>query len=107
MDVFVGTFAEQLAPYAVQLGEQLKNTFMRMMSDVKAQSEANGSGDANYDEASDKTMAAMGVMQTVTTLIISLDHSPEIVAKLEEAVLPIVRHVLEEGEIGMAYDSAL
>ncbi|KAJ2796906.1 Nonsense-mediated mRNA decay protein 5 [Coemansia furcata] len=67
---------------------------MRIMSD--AVSKATDVSSANVDDMSDKTMAAMGVLKTLGTLVLNLEGSPEVVYNLEEVLFPVVRFVLEE-----------
>ncbi|KAI9304897.1 armadillo-type protein [Cunninghamella echinulata] len=100
MEEFVEVFAEQLTPFAVQLCSQLRDTFLRIMEDF-AQSnqaaEANDDDDLNgdLDDISDKTMAAMGVLKTIGTLILSLESTPDILQQLENALLPVITYTLK------------
>ncbi|CAO3652340.1 unnamed protein product [Cunninghamella blakesleeana] len=117
MEEFVEVFAEQLTPFAVQLCTQLRDTFLRIMeelSQAKAQHGNNNSNNSNnsnnnnnnnegeenasfsgdIDELSDKTMAAMGVLKTIGTLILSLESSPEVLQQLENALLPVITYTL-------------
>jgi hypothetical protein len=98
MEEFVEVFAEQLTPFAVQLCIQLRNTFLRIMEDL-AQSYQNNDDDHlddDVDESSDKTMAAMGVLKTIGTLILSLESTPDILQQLENALLPVITYTLEK-----------
>ncbi|CAO3651162.1 unnamed protein product [Cunninghamella echinulata] len=102
MEEFVEVFAEQLTPFAVQLCTQLRDTFLRIMeelSQAKVQhgndGDENGSINGDIDELSDKTMAAMGVLKTIGTLILSLESSPEVLQQLENALLPVITYTLE------------
>lgn len=92
MEEFVEVFAEQLTPFAVQLCTQLRDTFMRIMEEL-AQTHRDANED--IDESSDKTMAAMGVLKTIGTLILSLDSSPDILEQLEHVLLPVITFTLE------------
>src|SRR5690554_2278496 len=65
MDEFVEVFAQDLAPFAVQLCEQLRDTFLRICDDMGPSADGEEEiSDHAIDEASDKTMAAMGVLKT-------------------------------------------
>ncbi|KAG0017779.1 hypothetical protein BGZ80_007926 [Entomortierella chlamydospora] len=102
MDEFVEVFAQDLAPFAVQLCEQLRDTFLRICEDMaKGSDEADDLTDAAIDEASDKTMAAMGVLKTMGTLIISLESTPEVLNQLEIALLPVIQFTLQNAIIDL------
>ncbi|KAJ2722037.1 Nonsense-mediated mRNA decay protein 5 [Coemansia sp. Benny D115] len=102
IDEFVEVFADRMSPFAVQLCQQLCDTFTRVMEDVNSTitgSEVPG----DIDEMTDKTMAAMGVLKTIGTLVLNLESSPEVVYKLEEVVFPVIRHVLDQRMVDL-YD---
>ncbi|KAG0369812.1 hypothetical protein BGZ54_008807, partial [Gamsiella multidivaricata] len=91
MDEFVEVFAQDLAPFAVQLCEQLRDTFLRICADMGPSADGlEDVSDRAIDEASDKTMAAMGVLKTMGTLILSLESTPEVLNQLEIALLPVI-----------------
>ncbi|RCH94560.1 hypothetical protein CU097_000253, partial [Rhizopus azygosporus] len=100
MEEFVEVFAEQLTPFAVQLCTQLRDTFLRIMEDLNQNNALNSADDDEFDgdidELSDKTMAAMGVLKTIGTLILSLESTPEILQQLENALLPVITYTLEK-----------
>ncbi|KAK3816011.1 MAG: armadillo-type protein [Benniella sp.] len=89
MDDLVEVFAQDLAPFAVQLCEQLRDTFLRICGDMGP----NGQEDTSDD--TDKTMAAMGVLKTISTLILSLESTPDVLSQLEVALLPVVTFTLQ------------
>jgi hypothetical protein len=97
MEEFVEAFAEHLTPFAVQLCAQLRDTFMRIMEEV-TQANQLKSDDPNQEEMeeiSEKTMAAMGVLKTIGTLVLSLESTPEILQQLELIVLPVITYTLQ------------
>ncbi|KAG0768001.1 hypothetical protein G6F57_006285 [Rhizopus arrhizus] len=101
MEEFVEVFAEQLTPFAVQLCTQLRDTFLRIMEELNQSNALNNAEDddefdGDIDELSDKTMAAMGVLKTIGTLILSLESTPEILQQLENALLPVITYTLEK-----------
>ena len=61
--------------------------------------------DEDFNECSDKTFAAIGVLKTISTLCISVDNSKEILSKLEEVVAPIIAFIFEKS-IEDLYDDA-
>ncbi|KAF9202388.1 hypothetical protein BGZ49_007438 [Haplosporangium sp. Z 27] len=96
MDDFVEVFAQDLAPFAVQLCEQLRDTFLRICADMGPNSDGlDDISDRALDEASDKTMAAMGVLKTMGTLILSLESTPEVLNQLEITLLPVITFTLQ------------
>ena len=63
-------------------------------------------GDGNLEpselDISDKTMAASGVLKTITTVLLSLESTPDLLSRLENALLPVLTYTLENtitGEI--------
>ncbi|KAF8934669.1 hypothetical protein BGZ52_003629 [Haplosporangium bisporale] len=104
MDEFVEVFAQDLAPFAVQLCEQLRDTFLRICEDMGAGKGTDGLDDLSdsaIDEASDKTMAAMGVLKTMGTLIMSLESTPEVLNQLELALMPVITFTLQNAIIDL------
>ncbi|KAI8097286.1 armadillo-type protein [Halteromyces radiatus] len=106
MEEFVEIFAVQLTPFAVQLCTQLRDTYLRIMEEISQAKTQNGNGiegggedevsfNGDIDELSDKMMAAMGVLKTIGTLILSLESSPEVLQQLEDALLPVITYTLE------------
>ncbi|KAF9586016.1 hypothetical protein BGW38_010410 [Lunasporangiospora selenospora] len=96
MEEFVEVFAQDLAPFAVQLCEQLRDTYLRICEDMIKHTDAEDDlSDSAIDEASDKTMAAMGVLKTMGTLILSLESTPEVLNQLELALMPVVTFTLQ------------
>ncbi|KAJ2764588.1 Nonsense-mediated mRNA decay protein 5, partial [Coemansia nantahalensis] len=81
----------------------LCDTFMRVMGDVVTNTPKLTAD--NIDDISDKTMAAMGVLKTLGTLVLNLEGSPEVVFSLEAVVYPVIRFVLEQHVVDL-YDEA-
>ncbi|CAG8478067.1 8378_t:CDS:10, partial [Cetraspora pellucida] len=97
MEDFVEVFSKELSPFAIQLCEQLRNAFLRIMQDYQNAPAVPGSDDI-YDSSYDcgeKTLAAAGVLKTITTLILSLESTPEILSQLETVLLPVITFTLE------------
>ncbi|KAI8100099.1 armadillo-type protein [Halteromyces radiatus] len=99
MEEFVEVFADQLTPFAVQLCTQLRDTFLRIMEDFSQSNQLADSNDdddfGDLDDVSDKIMAAMGVLKTIGTLILSLESTPDILQQLENALLPVITYTLK------------
>ncbi|KAG0229469.1 hypothetical protein BGW42_001559 [Actinomortierella wolfii] len=103
MDEFVEVFADDLAPFAVQLCEQLRDTFLRIVEELgnKGTDGQDDVSDSAIDEASDKTMAAMGVLKTMGTLILSLESTPEVLNQLELALLPVITFTFQNAIVDL------
>lgn len=86
MESIAANYPEQLAPYAVQLGIQLRDSFLRIAGDIDF--------DSVDDDVSERIMAAIGIMKTISTLVVSLDSSSHILAELEVVVAPVVSTTL-------------
>lgn len=98
MEDFVEVFSEQLTPFAVALCEQLRDTYMRIIRELLERNEAKASqnGDAEYGEyLDDKSIAALGVLQTIGTLILTLEASPDVLLHLETILMPVITITLE------------
>ena len=95
MEELVSEFSEQIAPFAAQLATQLRDTFMRIMGDYSADNE-----DADPEDAENKTFAAMGVLKTLTSLVMAVDSSKTILAELEVVLAPVAFHILRNDMFG-------
>jgi hypothetical protein len=73
---------------------------LRIMEDVAAAQNQGGDDNLDFDEMGDKTMAAMGVLKTIGTLILSLESTPEMLLQLENALLPVITYTLNNTIIG-------
>ncbi|KAF4529731.1 hypothetical protein B566_EDAN017735 [Ephemera danica] len=111
MQKIVCSFAEQLAPIAVEICEHLKRqkpmkskahplsplyffaaTFLRVLE---------------TDEGSDeKAITAMGLLNTMETLLTVMEDLPEIVAQLQPIVLQVISHVFAQSVMEF-YEEAL
>ena len=99
MEDFVEVFAEQLTPFAVALSENLRDTYLRIIKDILERNEAKAaeSGEApGYgDYLDDKAIAALGVLQTIGTLILTLEATPDVLLLLETILMPVITITLE------------
>ncbi|RKP10883.1 armadillo-type protein [Thamnocephalis sphaerospora] len=108
-DEFVETFGEELAPFAVQICQQLRDTYLRIMNEViaaESKAEADMLDVKDLEESSDKTMNAMGVLKNISTLVVSLEAKPELQTQLEETIIPVVSFTLQHGAVEL-YDEVL
>lgn len=95
MEELVSNFSEQIAPFAVQLAAQLRDTFMRIMGEYNVDNDG-----VDADEVENKTFAAMGVLKTLTSLVMAVESSQTILAELEVVVAPVVFHILKNNMFG-------
>ena len=75
-------------------------TYARLARESQSADEADGHAmeleqAMESDGNEDKTFAAMGVAKTITTVVNAGDSNPEILAQVQEIVIPIVKLTLE------------
>lgn len=81
MQKLVCVFTAHLAPIAVEICQHLAATFSQVL---------------DTDEGSDeKAITAMGILNTIETLLTVLEEKPEVVRLLEPTVLQVIVHVLQ------------
>ncbi|KZS92303.1 ARM repeat-containing protein [Sistotremastrum niveocremeum HHB9708] len=106
METMVDYFREELTPVAPQLTARLCESYLRLLREANAQivdeSEMSVKVDLDVtDQDDDKTFAAMGVAKTIGTIVSSLDSSPEILAQMQQTIIPIIRYTLETKAIDL------
>lgn len=92
MQKLVCVFTEQLAPIAVEICQHLSATFSQVLDT-----------DENSDE---KAITAMGLLNTIETLLTVMEERPEVLSVLEPTVLQVVVHVLQN-EVQEFYEEVL
>ncbi|KAF7299860.1 Importin N-terminal domain-containing protein [Mycena chlorophos] len=99
MEVMVNAFQTELLPVAAQLTARLCDSYMRLIKESIASEETAELGDTTFDALSagddDKTYAAMGVAKTIGTVVTAVDSSQEILAQVQEVIIPIIIYTLE------------
>ncbi|KAL8656930.1 MAG: hypothetical protein Q9226_002436 [Calogaya cf. arnoldii] len=96
MEDFVEEFATELTPFAVALMEQLRDTYLRIVRELLERQENTKDDDEPYGELlDDKSITALGVLQTIGTLILALETTPDVLMRLETIVMPVVSITLE------------
>ena len=97
MEDFVEVFAEQLTPFAVALSTNLRDTYLRIIREILERNEARAAetGENSNDYLDDKSIAALGVLQTIGTLILTLEATPDVLALLETILMPVITITLE------------
>jgi len=95
MEDFVEVFAAELTPFAVALSEQLRDTYVRIVRELIERNQSK-EGDEGYgDFLDDKSITALGVLQTIGTLILTLESTPDVLAHLETILMPVITITLE------------
>lgn len=95
MEDFVEVFAAELTPFAVALSEQLRDTYIRIVREL-IERQNSKDGEADYgDFLDDKSITALGVLQTIGTLILTLESTPDVLAHLETILMPVITITLE------------
>ncbi|KAL2020505.1 hypothetical protein VTK56DRAFT_8390 [Thermocarpiscus australiensis] len=96
MEDFVEVFAAELTPFAVALSEQLRDTYLRIVRELLENSDRRDDLDNEYgDYLDDKSITALGVLQTIGTLILTLESTPDILLHIETVLMPVIQITLE------------
>lgn len=96
MEDFVEVFAQELTPFAVALSEQLRDTYLRIVRELLERNQSKDPDDDNYgDFLDDKSITALGVLQTIGTLILTLESTPDVLLHLETILMPVITITLE------------
>ncbi|KAK7864998.1 hypothetical protein R5R35_000025 [Gryllus longicercus] len=92
MQKIVCTYTEQLMPIAFEICQHLATTFSQVLE---------------TDEGSDeKAITAMGLLNTIETLLTVMEDQPEIMAQLQPTVLSVVGHIFTQSVMEF-YEEAL
>ncbi|KAM5368586.1 hypothetical protein ACJA88_010936 [Fusarium oxysporum] len=92
---FVEVFATELTPFAVALSEQLRDTYMRIVRELLEKESKVGDDGELYNEYDDKSITALGVLQTIGTLILTLESTPDVLLHIEAVLMPVIKVTLE------------
>jgi importin-7 len=95
MEEFVEVFAPELTPFAVALTEQLRDTYMRIVRELMERNGQNEDDEAFGEFLDDKSITALGVLQTIGTLILTLESTPDVLLHLETILMPVITITLE------------
>ncbi|XP_075230091.1 importin-7 msk [Lycorma delicatula] len=92
MQKIVCTYNEQLIPIAVEMCQHLATTFSQVLE---------------TDEGSDeKAITAMGLLNTIETLLTVMEEQPEVMNQLRPTVLNVVGHIFSQSVMEF-YEEAL
>ena len=95
MEDFVEVFAAELTPFAVALCEQLRDTYLRIVRELLERNQQKDEEDQYADFLDDKSITALGVLQTIGTLILTLESTPDVLLHLETILTPVITITLE------------
>ncbi|KXJ90565.1 importin-7 [Microdochium bolleyi] len=96
MEDFVEVFAAELTPFAVALSEQLRDTYLRIVRDLVEKNDARAGDDGDFsDYLDDKSITALGVLQTIGTLILTLESTPDVLLHIESVLMPVIQITLQ------------
>lgn len=121
MQKLVCTYTEQLMPIAVEICQHLVSSLIacnRIKEVIQMRQEtlhlrvsfqaATFSQVLETDEGSDeKAITAMGLLNTIETLLTVMEDQPQIMAQLEPIVLQVVAHIFHQSVIGVHFFSYL
>lgn len=94
MEDFVEVFATELTPFAVALSEQLRDTYLRIVRELLEKNQ-DKDDDEYGDYLDDKSITALGVLQTIGTLILTLESTPDVLLHMESILMPVISITLE------------
>jgi hypothetical protein len=102
MEDFVEVFATELTPFAVALSEQLRDTYLRIVRELLEKNEKRD--EEEYGEyLDDKSITALGVLQTIGTLILTLESTPDVLLHMESILMPVIKVTLENKLYGKGH----
>ena len=102
MEDFVEVFATELTPFAVALSEQLRDTYLRIVRELLEKNEKRDGDDEYGDFLDDKSITALGVLQTIGTLILTLESTPDVLLHIEAVLMPVIQVTLENKLYGLS-----
>jgi hypothetical protein len=95
MEDFVEVFATELTPFAAALSEQLRDTYLRIVRELLEKNDKRDDDDNYGDYLDDKSITALGVLQTIGTLILTLESTPDVLLHMESILMPVIKVTLE------------
>lgn len=97
MQELVESFPEKLEPFADQLMEQLSMKLITLLTSINEIANSNVEDlDDLENIASDKTSAALGILNTMITILLYFENSTEIIDKLEVSYSKVIKLIFNE-----------
>lgn len=94
LEDIVTQFAEEMAPWAAQLCAQLRDTLMRSIEQYNPDAQGEEGETPGLFDDTDKMMAVLGMLGTITTLVETMNGKKETMAQLETILLPMIYTIL-------------
>ncbi|CCD27180.1 Nmd5p NDAI_0J02880 [Naumovozyma dairenensis CBS 421] len=98
MQEFVEQFAEQLQPFGVELMNNLVQQFLKLAIELNEAANFDPNTIINVKDMpdeGDKQMAAIGILSTAISILLSFENSPDIVKNLEQSFYPAAEFILK------------
>lgn len=98
MQEFVEQFSEQLQPFGVELMNTLVQQFLKLAIDLNDAANIDPTTIMSSDEVPDesnKQMAALGILSTIISILLSFENSLEVVRSLEQSFYPAAEFILK------------
>lgn len=93
VDELVGLYPAEIAPFAVQLAAQLRDQFLLLASELHEAGMV-GQDSSNIDsQVEDKLSIGLGILKSLTSLQLSLEHQNALLLELDTAISPIFEAV--------------
>lgn len=98
MQEFVEQFSEQLQPFGVELMTNLVQQFLKLAIDLNDAANIDPATIMNSEDIpdeSDKQMAALSILSTIISILLSFENSLDIVKNLEQSFYPAAEFILK------------
>lgn len=94
---FVEVFSEQLKPFAVDLATRMCVQLTRLLGELVEQQNVDFDA-VSYDDIAneDKTMTVLGLLNTMSTLLIALDNANSVIIQIENILRPVIEIIFRE-----------
>lgn len=98
MQELVESFPEKLEPFADQLMEQLSLKLITLLKSINEISNSTNFDDFDDIEnvSNDKTSAALGILNTMITILLYFENSTEIIGKLEVYYSQVIKIIFDD-----------
>ncbi|ESO95346.1 hypothetical protein LOTGIDRAFT_214997 [Lottia gigantea] len=93
MQKFVCTYVDDMIPVAVEMTTHLAETFAQVLS-------------GDFDDSEEKAITALGILNTMETILNVMEDQKEIITQLEGIVLNVIGMILQQQMIDF-YDEVL
>ena len=77
-----------------------RDTYLRIVSELMEKGQGNSDEETFGEYLDDKSITALGVLQTIGTLILTLESTPEVLLHLENVLVPVITVTLENKLFG-------